>query len=180
MLRAPMQTSRSILPVALVSGVIGGGLVAAALTVLDVGDHDKATTTVVQQAPLATADAKASPSSALTPAAIYKRDAPGVAFITAQVVQRSASPFDPGGQPEQQGTATGSGFVLDKTGTIATNAHVVDGASKVSVRFGDGATHVARVIGVDKSSDLALLKIDPKGVKLHPLPLGSSSGIQVD
>src|SRR4051794_35343768 len=131
-----MQTSRSILPVALVSGVIGGGLVAGAVTVLDGGAHDK-TTTVVQQAPLATADAKAAPSAgALTPAAIYKRDAPGVAFITAQIVQRSASPFTPGGQSEQQGTATGSGFVLDKTGTIATNAHVVDGATKVNVRFG--------------------------------------------
>src|SRR5947208_11105611 len=167
-----MQTPRSILPVALVSGLVGGGLVAGAVALLDAGAHDK-TTTVVQQAPLATADAKATSGGALTPAAIYKRDAPGVAFITAQIVQRSASPFDFGGQTEQQGTATGSGFVLDGSGTIATNAHVVDGATKVSVRFGDGATHVAKVIGVDKSTDLALLKIDPKVVSLHPPPPGS-------
>jgi S1-C subfamily serine protease len=69
--------------------------------------------------------------------------------------------------------------VIDKDGTIATNAHVVDGATKVSVRFGDGATHPAQILGVDKSTDLALLKIDTKGVQIHPLTLGSSRGIQV-
>jgi S1-C subfamily serine protease len=102
-----------------------------------------------------------------------------VAYITAQIVQRTASPFDFGLPQEQQGTSTGSGFVIDKDGTIATNAHVVEGATKVSVRFGDGAAHPAKILGVDKSTDLALLKIDPKGVDLHPLPLGSSHGIQV-
>ena len=174
-----MQTPRSILPVALVSGVIGGGLVAGAVAVLDVGGNDK-TTTVVQQAPLATADASQKSSGVLTAADIYKRDAPGVAYITAQVVQRtSPGPFDFGMPQVQQGIATGSGFVLDKDGTIATNAHVVDGATKVSVRFGDGATHAAKVLGVDKSTDLALLKIDPKGVDLHPLQLGTSKGLQV-
>src|SRR5438034_8441704 len=119
-----MQTPRSILPVALVSGVVGGGLVAGAVAVLDIGGSSK-TTTVVQQAPLATADASQKASAALTARDIYKRDAPGVAFMTADIVQRAqASPFDFGIPQEQQGTATGSGFVLDKDGTIATNAHV--------------------------------------------------------
>jgi S1-C subfamily serine protease len=174
-----MQTPRSILPIALASGVIGGGIVAGSVALFDIGGGGK-TTTVVQQAPLATADASQKSSGVLTARDIYKRDAPGVAFITAQVVQRtSGGPFDFGIPQEQQGTSTGSGFVLDKDGTIATNAHVVDGATKVSVRFGDGATHAARVLGVDKSTDLALLKIDPKGVDLHPLVLGSSKGLQV-
>ena len=173
-----MQHPRSILPVALVSGVIGGSLVAGAVAVLDVGGASK-TTTVVQQAPLATADANQKDGGPLTAREIYKRDAPGVAFITAQIVQRTSSPFDFGIPQEQQGTSTGSGFVLDKDGTIATNAHVVDGATKVSVRFGDGAAHPAKILGVDKSTDLALLKIDPKGVDLHPLALGSSRGLQV-
>jgi S1-C subfamily serine protease len=173
-----MQTPRSILPIALASGVIGGGIVAGSVAVFDIGGGK--TTTVVEQAPLATADASQKSSGALTARDIYKRDAPGVAFITAQVVQRtSGGPFDFGIPQEQQGTSTGSGFVLDKDGTIATNAHVVEGATKVSVRFGDGATHSARILGVDKSTDLALLKIDPKGVDLHPLVLGSSKGLQV-
>jgi S1-C subfamily serine protease len=171
-----MQTPRSILPVALVSGVVGGGIVAGAVAVTDVGGSSR-TTTVVQQAPLATADA--SQTTGLTPRDIYKRDAPGVAYITAQIVQRTSSPFDFGLPQEQQGTSTGSGFVLSKDGTIATNAHVVDGATKVSVRFGDGANRPARILGVDKSTDLALLKIDPSGADLHPLTLGSSRGLQV-
>jgi S1-C subfamily serine protease len=174
-----MQTPRSILPIALVSGLVGGGIVAGAVAVFDLGGGDT-TTTVVQQAPLAAADASQKASSALTARDIYKRDAPGVAFITADIVQRTAgSPFDFGIPQEQRGTATGSGFVISKDGTIATNAHVVDGATKVTVRFGDGATHAAQVLGVDKSIDLALLKIDPKGVDLHPLVLGSSKGLQV-
>src|SRR3954452_1340085 len=170
-----MQPSRSILPVALVSGVIGGGLVVGAGALFDVGGSSK-TTTVVQQAPLATADASQKSGGPLTARDIYKRDAPGVAFITAQIVQRTPSPF---GTQQQQGTSTGSGFVLDNNGTIATNAHVVDGATKVAVRFGDGASRPATILGVDKSTDLALLKIDPKGAKLHPLTLGSSHGLQV-
>jgi S1-C subfamily serine protease len=174
-----MQTPRSILPVALASGVIGAGVVVGAAAIFDLGANDK-TTTVVQQAPLATADASQKASSALTASDIYRRDAPGVAFITSQIVQRApSSPFDFGMPQVQQGTATGSGFVLDKDGTIATNAHVVDGATKVTVRFGDGASHSAQVLGIDKSIDLALLKIDPKGVDLHPLALGSSKGLQV-
>jgi S1-C subfamily serine protease len=69
--------------------------------------------------------------------------------------------------------------VLDKDGTIATNAHVVDGATKVTVQFGDNASVPAEVLGVDKSTDLALLKVDPKKLELHPLELGSSHGLQV-
>jgi S1-C subfamily serine protease len=173
-----MQTPRSILPVALVSGVLGGGIAVGAVALFDVGGSHK-TTTVVQQAPLATADAAQKDGSALTARDIYKRDAPGVAYITAQIVQRTSSPFDFGIPQEQRGTSTGSGFVLDKDGTIATNAHVVDGATKVSVRFGDGASRPAKILGVDKSTDLALLKIDPAGANLHPLALGSSHGLQV-
>jgi len=171
-----MQNPRSILPVALVSGLIGGGVAVGAVTAFDLGGSN--TKTVVQQAPLATADASQK-SAGLTPRDIYDRDAPGVAYVTAQIVQRTASPFNFGLPQEQQGTSTGSGFVINKDGTIATNAHVVEGATKVSVRFGDGAAHAAKILGVDKSTDLALLKIDPKGVDLHPLPLGSSHGIQV-
>jgi S1-C subfamily serine protease len=176
-LASVMQTPRSILPVALVSGVIGGAVVAGAVAVTDLGGST--TTTVVQQAPLATADASQKDGNALTARDIYKRDAPGVAFVTAQIVQRTSSPFDFGIPQEQRGTSTGSGFVLDKDGTIATNAHVVDGATKVTVQFGDNKAHAARILGVDKSTDLALLKIDPKGVDLHPLQLGSSHGLQV-
>jgi len=111
---------------------------------------------------------------ALSPREIYKRDAPGVVFITANVTQ-APSPF----APAQEGQSTGSGFVIGKGGSIVTNAHVVEGATRVTVSFGDKRTAQARVAGRDPSSDLALLLVDPDGLELEPLELGSSKGVQV-
>jgi S1-C subfamily serine protease len=151
---------------------------AGGAALLHVGRETKRTT-VIQQAPLVgertTADSR---SRALTPADIYKRDAPGVAFIRAQIVERVQSPFDlfP---TEQQGEATGSGFVIDDKGDILTNAHVIQGAVKVTVRLGDKKVVEAKILGKDTSSDLALLKVNPDGLDLHPLPLGSSKDVQV-
>src|SRR3954452_22423075 len=159
------------------SGLLGGGIVVALSLALGVGGSDK-TTTIVQQAPIAATTAADTDGKALTAADIYKRDAPGVVFIRSTIVQRSDSPFDlfP---TEQRGEATGSGFVIDRSGNILTNAHVVDGAVKVTVQFSDNKTVDAKIIGRDTSTDLALLRIDPDGVELHPLVLGSAKDVQV-
>jgi S1-C subfamily serine protease len=164
----------------MVSAVIGGVVVAGAVEVLNLGSESK-TTTVVQQAPLADARAANSNNAGLTPRDIYKRDSPGVVYIRAEVVQQSnsSSPFDFGFPQEQRGTSTGSGFVIDKDGDILTNAHVVDHAVKVTVQLADKKVVDAKVIGRDTSSDLALLKIDPDGLALQPLGLGSSKDVQV-
>jgi S1-C subfamily serine protease len=165
----------------LLSGLVGGGIVAAALLVLGLGGTDT-TTTVVQQAPLADVAPASSQGGnttrGLTPAEIYKRDAPGVVFIRSQIVERTQSPFNlfP---TEQRGEATGSGFVIDKSGDILTNAHVVEGAVKVTVQFSDDKTVDAKIIGKDTSTDLALLKVSPDGVSLKPLELGSAKEVQV-
>ena len=162
----------------LLSGLLGGGIVAVALLVLGVGETDK-TTTVVQQAPIAASPAASrGEGKGLTPADIYRRDAPGVAFVRAQIVQRSQSPFDlfP---TEQRGEATGSGFVIDKSGDILTNAHVVEGAVKVTVQFSDSKTVDAKIIGRDTSTDLALLKVATDGLTLRPLQLGSAKDVHV-
>jgi S1-C subfamily serine protease len=170
---------RSILPVAVVSAVIGAGAAVAIVEGLDLGSG-KTTTTLVQQAPLgASNNASDSDGAGLTAGDIYKRDAPGVVFVRSQIVQRTQSPFDFGLPQEQQGEATGSGFVIDKDGTILTNAHVVNGASKVTVQFQDKQSVDAKVLGKDESTDLALLQVDPKGLELAPLALGSSRGVQV-
>jgi S1-C subfamily serine protease len=80
----------------------------------------------------------------------------------------------------QQGTATGSGFVVSKDGYILTNSHVVEGASGVQVRFSENGDFVtAQVKGRDPSSDLAVLKVDPSKAKLRPVPLGNSDTAQV-
>jgi S1-C subfamily serine protease len=175
-----------MLPVALVSALLGGAVAAGAVALLDLGG-DTTTTTVIQQAPIGVTDGddgrgdarEAAAGEALTARDIYKRDSPGVVFIRADVVQAAeASPFD-FGQPEQRGQATGSGFVIDRSGNILTNAHVIEGAVKVTVQLADKKVVGAKVIGKDTSSDLALLKVDPDGLNLRPLPLGSSQDVQV-
>jgi putative serine protease PepD len=73
----------------------------------------------------------------------------------------------------------GSGFVYDGDGHIVTNAHVVDGASSVSVKFWNGKTFTAQVVGTDASTDLAVLKVNAPTSELFPLSLGDSSKVLV-
>ena len=170
------MTPRTV-PVVLASAALGAGAAIGAVEAFDLGGRST-TTTVVEQAPLTGARATAN-DGGLTARDIYKRDAPGVVFIRAQVVQRSSSPFDFGMPSEQRGEATGSGFVIDRNGTIITNAHVIDGATKVTVQFANDKAVDARIVGRDVSTDLAVLSADPSGLDLRPLALGDSSTIQV-
>jgi S1-C subfamily serine protease len=155
----------------LVAGALGGlivlvlGAVLIATDVIDTGDS----TTVSQPA----SDPGA--TGGRTVQDIYRDEGPGVAFIQAEGVSES-SVFG-----QEEGTATGSGFVVDKDGTILTNAHVVTGAEEVTVSFEEGGDSIdAEVRGVDPDTDLAVLKIDPGEVEdLTVLPLGDSSKVQV-
>jgi S1-C subfamily serine protease len=138
----------SQLRISLIAAILGGALVAAVMVLLDVGKTTK-TTTVVRQSPLGARPASNNlGSAALTPREIYKRDAPGVVNVRAQIVQRVSSPFDFGPQ-EQRGQATGSGFVVNGSGDILTNAHVIEGASRVTVQFENDKTADAKVVGKD-------------------------------
>ena len=141
--------------------------------------RDKSVTTV-QAAPIAPSNASQE-SANLTPHQIYVKDAPGVAFVTSTIVQKTESPFNlfGGGETQRQGQATGSGIVIDKDGTILTNYHVVENAIKVTVSLEKGKTVNAQVVGKDPSNDLAVLRIHPDGLTLHPLTLGDSSSAQV-
>ncbi|MGH2943235.1 MAG: S1C family serine protease, partial [Solirubrobacteraceae bacterium] len=113
------------------------------------------------------------------PAAIYERDAPGVVTVFSVLPGRSA--VGGGGQ------GLGSGFVLNARGEIATNAHVVtDGegrsirkADEVYVAFADGNQVAARIVGFDPNADVALLRIDPAGLTLRPLRLGTAQDLRV-
>jgi S1-C subfamily serine protease len=174
------MTTRS--PLAnLLSGVLGGlivlviGAVLIATDVIDTGD----TKTVVRETPTTQPTAASTGTAGRSVRDIYKQEGRGVVFIQSDgVTTDSGSPF---GAP-QQGTATGSGFVVDNDGTIVTNAHVVEGADSVQVRFDENGEFVdAEVKGVDTSTDIAVLKIDPSDVSgdLTPIPLGDSSKTQV-
>ena len=117
-----------------------------------------------------------SSSSVLTPAQIYSRSASGVVDVS--VSGTTTDQFSPDGF-DQQTQGEGSGFVVDTSGDIVTNQHVVDGASSIVVRFKDGTQAKATVVGTDATTDLAVIRVHVASSKLHPLALGSSSSIQV-
>ena len=167
---------RSLLRSPLLAALIGGAVVAVALVALDL-DGDGGTTTVIQQAPIASPDQGTAVNGArgLTAHDIYERHAPGVVHVQAEVPADASSPFglDPGGE------ASGTGFVIDAQGHILTNFHVVEDATEITVGFDDNRVAPARLLGTDATNDLALLQVDPEGLTLSPLELGDSSTAQV-
>jgi S1-C subfamily serine protease len=123
---------------------------------------------------------------AFNPKAIYKNEAPGVVTVVSLFGSGSLDSLlgDNGGGG---GGGVGSGFVLSDQGEIATNAHVVTTgqgdnirrARAVYVEFADGNQVEAKIVGADPNADIALLKIDPKGLTLRPLPLGDMANVDV-
>jgi len=113
---------------------------------------------------------------------IYERESPGV--VTVISVFEGGEITTLGGNAQR---GLGSGFVISADGEVATNAHVVTSgqgsslkpAKAVYVQFGDGNEVRARIVGTDPNADVALLKLDPAGLKLTPLPLGSSEHLSV-
>jgi len=110
---------------------------------------------------------------------IYKQDAPGVVDIQVQSTAGPSGEFpfgNPGGSQKQE--AEGTGFEIDTKGHILTAEHVVDGASSIKVQFQDGSTAKAALVGSDKSTDTAVIRVDVPASKLHPLTLGNSSAVE--
>ena len=104
--------------------------------------------------------------------AVYKRVLPSVVNITSTTLVFN---FFYGTVPQQ---GQGSGFVLDRSGHILTNYHVVEGANRgVEVQLANKRRYAAKVVGIDKVHDLALLQIDAPD--LQPVTLADSSGLQV-
>jgi S1-C subfamily serine protease len=177
-----MQSNPSPVRATLLSGLLGGLVVLiAGAVLLATGAIGGETTTreVVRDAggdsqPVEASEIAA--GDARTVNEIYREEGRGVVSIEAEGVD-AESPF---GAPDRSGDASGSGFVVDENGTIVTNAHVVEGADEVRVRFGEGGDAVAaRVRGQDADSDIAVLEIDPEGRDLVALPLGDSSRARV-
>jgi putative serine protease PepD len=152
---------------------LGGGA-GAAIYATTTGSGNGTTATVVASTPTQqAAQTVATTTDTLTQ--LYKAAAPGVVDIT--VVTGSSAPnFAPGGG---QSSAEGSGFVIDTNGDIVTNAHVVDGASSIKVRFQNGTTAKATLVGTDDSTDIAVIKVSTDASLLHPLAWGSSKTAQV-
>jgi putative serine protease PepD len=143
--------------------ILGAGGGAGAALAIDGGSP--VATRVVTTTAAATMEASATDGGALTVNEVYRRARQGVVDITV----KSGS-----------GTAEGSGFVLDRDGDIVTNQHVVDGASPIELKFADGTSASAKVVGADASSDLAVVRVSGvDAAKLQPLTLADSSKAQV-
>jgi S1-C subfamily serine protease len=115
---------------------------------------------------------------------VYDRAAPGVVQVTATSrVAVQADPFlDPfgfGGTTAETQEALGSGFVIDKSGHILTNYHVVQGAQRVQVSFSDNERLNARIVGRDPATDVAVLQVKTRSRALTPLALGDSDSVRV-
>src|SRR5437763_10528320 len=136
-----MPTRSHLLPLA-AAALIGG---AGGAGVAELAGGHSTTRTVVERSPATAAPAEpvSQPAHGFTAGQVYQRSKDSVAYIRARTAQ---------------GGATGSGFVIDPRGLVVTNAHVVDGANAIRVKIGDGVSRVARLVGKDDSSDLALLR----------------------
>ncbi len=158
------------------AAALGGGIAVGAVALLGGLDDSGSTTVVTEAAPTtATTEAAPAPSNdddALTINEIYERAAPGVVQITS--VTRTAD-TSTGGVP----SGLGSGFVVDKAGHIITNYHVVEGADRLTVGFSNRDTVDAEILGIDPSTDLALLEVETSSSALTPLTLGDSGKVEV-
>jgi S1-C subfamily serine protease len=147
--------------------LVGAGAAGAAVTVGIVaaaGALGGATTTVrevVDQSPLPDTPSFAREGRALTMHDVYMRAAPGVVQVTTRR------------------QALGSGFVIDKAGHIVTNLGVVKGAGRVEVSFSSNERLPARIVGLDPSTDLAVLQVKAPSRALMPLALGNSDHVRV-
>jgi S1-C subfamily serine protease len=161
-MRAATLLAAAALTAALVSGCGGGG-----------GDDDSGQASTATS----TTEVVVAPSDGdFNPAEIYERDAPGV--VTVLSIFGSGSAVDLGAAAGQ-----GSGFVISDDGEIITNAHVVTSggqnngggnpkpANQVYVEFSDRNRVPAEIVGFDPDADVALIKIDPAGLDLHPIAL---------
>ncbi|MGB3634547.1 MAG: trypsin-like peptidase domain-containing protein, partial [Rubrobacteraceae bacterium] len=150
---------------ALISAIVGG-LVTAIFILVSMfwlGDG-VGNVTIRESSPPVSAGGGSGGNSQSSVRQVYTQDGPGVVSVDV------ASDVGPGG---------GSGFVLDDTGHIVTNQHVVESADGISVKFANGTREDAEVIGEDPSTDLAVIKVDAAEGSLKPLTLGDSDALKV-
>jgi serine protease Do len=111
---------------------------------------------------------------------VVEKISPAVVNISAQSTVREADPFFGlfGLGAERQAQSLGSGFIVDRNGIVVTNAHVVEGASRVTVTLLDGRELQADLLGSDRDADIAVLKVKANN-PLPALPLGRSSDLMI-
>jgi len=170
--------TRAALALLAVLALVGGPAAGCGFGGDDDGDDGERTTTTTR---VEVIDGLGDGDDGFDPQAIYKQEAPGVVTVISLFGGDSLEELD------DASSGVGSGFVLNGEGEIATNAHVVTTgkvpdlreARTVYVEFADGNQVEAEIKGYDPESDVALIEVDPKGLTLRPLPLGSSENVRV-
>lgn len=170
--RPHLRRSPKLLALLVLAAVLGGAVTLVLALAIGALQTTSRTTTVIERVPTSVSAS----GSGDEWRALYPHAAAATVDITAQISSTVETPL---GTAQRQGTATGSGFVLDGRGEIVTAAHVIDGASSITVAFQGGAARRATVLGSDDSSDVAVLRVDPTGLRLHPLELGSSRALAI-
>ena len=176
----PKKKNRAGKAVALVlcgALLVGGGFGAG--WYLNSRDGRGETQMMVSERPLAKVETvSVTGSNALTFSQIY--DANVDSCVSINTSGTASMGYNIFGQPVQREFASaGSGFILTKDGYIATNYHVIEGASMVKVTLDDGTTYEAKIIGGDADYDIAILKVDPGENELKPVTVGTSSSLKV-
>lgn len=170
----PPPPSRRRAPAWLVGGLlpaVAGGLIVLGGLALTGSLGGDSTTVVRDATPLPAAAAESAevdaPAAGAAPSvqSVVAESAPAVVLVTAQSDGPEGS--------------LGSGFLVDRRGRVLTNAHVVDGDTKVTVTFDDGTESPAEVLGKDQSTDLAVLSVERVPAGVAPLPLGRSADLVV-
>src|SRR3954464_7153998 len=178
----PRRTTAALVAVALASGAGG----AAVYGLADGGGSSSAPPPPPTPGPAAPPAAAVKTTGGLSVNQIYRQTNPGIVDI--KVRQSASAGTDQfgggngngnGNGSSQESQAEGSGFVIDADGHVATNQHVVDGATSITVTFADGKTASAKVVGTDPSSDVGVIKVDAPKSELHPLAFGDSNDVQV-
>ncbi len=157
----PRPPRRRMIAAALVTGLLFGSVAGGA-----------AGAALVSRAPRSVSTTASGSSAVAAPAgsaaALYQQSAPSIVTISTERARTGSRSFAEG---------IASGVVVDQSGDIVTNAHVVSGASQIQVTFSDGRTASGTVKGIDASMDLAVVQVSTSG--LHPIPLGNSDTVQV-
>jgi putative serine protease PepD len=155
------------------AAVIASGAVTGLLYA--VGLVGGSTSTVLPEAPQ-TSDGS-SPDGTVTPSSLFASAAPGVVAIEATGTNSGSNglPYTPPGQSID----TGTGMVINTQGDVLTASHVVAGASTITVKFLNGTVRTATVLGTDTSNDASVLHVNPSGLTLHPLRLGTIQSLAV-
>jgi len=176
----PRRTSAVLVAVALASGAGGAGVAELAGGGSAAATRTVTTTTAGTARPAAAVETQ----DRLSVNEIVRQTKDGVVDIKVRssggtTPDRFGGPGGSGQGGAQESQAEGSGFVIDDDGHIATNQHVVDGATSITVTFANGHTAGAKVVGTDASTDVAVIKADAPKSELHPLTLADSSQVQV-